>query len=277
MVAHRRKDAVEIVVEHADHGTRAEVVGHQREIAQIDQHQRRRNRADVAAPHLAVEDQLARLVADIGAQQALDKAYQRLALGHDGIMRQQRIEQRQLVVGEAARPPRRPGERVDRPGGIDQRRDHVMDIALLAQLFEQAERQRPAGIEPPFEPAVAFDRRPAPGFPDRSRSFRRRDRGSAHRSARPVSTPGRRRDSAGAARADAATRGRAACRRRPGARTIRRTARRCRAGNGPRAAASPPARGPSRRASCACVCWHHGRPALNGGDVMPDGENGAKL
>ena len=77
VLADRRHDAVEILVEHADHRARAEPVRQHREVAQIDQHHRGGDRAHVAAADLPVEDQLARLAADIGAEQVLDEPQQR--------------------------------------------------------------------------------------------------------------------------------------------------------------------------------------------------------
>ena len=61
VLADRRENAVEILVEQPDHGPRAENVRQHREVAQIDQHHRRGDRAHVAAADLPVEDQLARL------------------------------------------------------------------------------------------------------------------------------------------------------------------------------------------------------------------------
>ena len=80
MLADRRENAVEILVEQADHGARAENVRQHREVAQIDQHDRRGDRAHVAAADLAFEDQLARLAADIGAEQVLDEPHQASSL-----------------------------------------------------------------------------------------------------------------------------------------------------------------------------------------------------
>ena len=69
--------------------------------------------AHVAAPHLAVEDQLAGLGADIGVQHAADKPPQRLDLGDRRIGRQDVAEELHLGRGEPAGPLGRPGERVD--------------------------------------------------------------------------------------------------------------------------------------------------------------------
>ena len=210
MLADRRENAVEIFVEQSDHGSRTENVCQHREVAQIDQHDRGGDRAQIATADLPFEDQLARLAADIGAEQVLDEPHQGLQLDHGGIGRQQIIHQAQHLGRETLRAPGRPGKRVDRPGGERNRRDHVMDEPLFAQLFEDRERQSPAAVEPPVEPAMGCASLPAPGFRCRSRSFPGRDRETAPTASGRVSISATRRDSADAARASAARRGRAA-------------------------------------------------------------------
>ena len=78
MLAHRRDYIVEIVVQHPHHGARRHRVGQEREVAEIDQHQRRGDRRHIATAYLPLENEAAGFLADIGGQHMGDKAPERL-------------------------------------------------------------------------------------------------------------------------------------------------------------------------------------------------------
>jgi hypothetical protein len=60
--------AVEIAVEYLDDGIRRQHVRHEGEVAQIDEHQRRRDGPHIAAADLALQDEFSRLTPNISPQ-----------------------------------------------------------------------------------------------------------------------------------------------------------------------------------------------------------------
>jgi hypothetical protein len=79
---HRRHDAIEIAIEHANEGLFVQFDGHSGGAAQIAQHDRRVHADDIATPDLSVENALCRKRADVDPQQLLPRALQALDL-HD--------------------------------------------------------------------------------------------------------------------------------------------------------------------------------------------------
>src|SRR3984893_9727197 len=74
---------------------------------------------------------------------------QALDLGDRREVRQQVMEELEIVVVETTRRPRGPGERIRRPVRIEERRDRIIRIARRAELIEKREGQSRRGVEAP--------------------------------------------------------------------------------------------------------------------------------
>ena len=139
MLPDRGNLAVEIMVQHVDHGFCRHAIGQRGEAAQVGQPDRGIHGLGMAAPDLAAEDAFAGAVADIGIEQArrgagqaddFDHARQRL---HDAPQR------RQLFIRETARLFRGPARAVDGAADKGQRQRDIIRDAFGAQLIDDRE------------------------------------------------------------------------------------------------------------------------------------------
>ena len=102
MIQDRWHLAIEITVKQIDQSLRRQGIGQPREAAHIGQPDRRVDRLGIAAANMAREHPLARIGADIGREQIAGDAIPGADLGDARQGRDDRTDDADLFIGEAA-------------------------------------------------------------------------------------------------------------------------------------------------------------------------------
>jgi hypothetical protein len=143
MIPDRGNLAVEVIIQHIDHGFRRHAIGQRGEAAQIGQPDRGIHGLGMAAPDLAAEDALAGAVADIRIQQARRGARQANDLDHARQRRHDPSQRRQLFFRKSARLLGGPARCVHRAADEGQRQRDIIRDTFDAKFVDDRKALAP--------------------------------------------------------------------------------------------------------------------------------------